>query len=118
MPKRRREKSDLARNLGSRIKERRSKLGLTQTDLAEKLGVESETISRIERGISTPSLPMLEEVAEALNSGIAELLSPASANINDQLMLISKALKPLSTEQRAFCIDSLHRQAQFLSKQK
>jgi DNA-binding XRE family transcriptional regulator len=52
----------LARQLGENIAERRRALDWTQDQLAERLGVEAETISRFERGATLPSLPKLEHV--------------------------------------------------------
>ncbi|MEJ1959917.1 MAG: helix-turn-helix transcriptional regulator [Nitrosomonadales bacterium] len=40
----------LALNLGKRIAEQRKQIGWTQASVAEKVGVDTETISRFERG--------------------------------------------------------------------
>ena len=51
----------------NRIKSLRAKLGLSQQELAEKLGVNQATVSRIEAG-KTPSRPvarLLEIIADA-----------------------------------------------------
>ncbi len=50
------EEKKLAKRLGALIAARRKSLGLTQGELAEAVGIEQESMSRIETGIITPSL--------------------------------------------------------------
>jgi DNA-binding XRE family transcriptional regulator len=69
----------LGQTLGPRIAARRKALNLTQNDLAERLHVETETISRFERGHSLPSLRRLALLAEVLDTEIGALLTGTSA---------------------------------------
>jgi transcriptional regulator with XRE-family HTH domain len=55
------------RKLGQRVAAQRKLAGLTQEELAEKVGVAPETISRLERGASVPSLASIEKIAHVLN---------------------------------------------------
>lgn len=48
------------------IIEVRLKKGLTQKELAEKMGTKQSAISRLERGVANPSLHFLRKWAEAL----------------------------------------------------
>ena len=57
---------------GKRIKELRKKQGITQEQLAEILGVENQTISRIETGCFFTSYENLEKLAFALNTDIKD----------------------------------------------
>lgn len=59
--------TDLARQLGNRLKQIRKAAKLTQERLAEKTGLSVEYISRIERGVAQPSFKTLELLAGALN---------------------------------------------------
>jgi transcriptional regulator with XRE-family HTH domain len=54
-------------DLGRAIKSHRLAKGIRQTDLAEQLGVEPTTISRYERGDYSPSLDVLQAIADALH---------------------------------------------------
>jgi transcriptional regulator with XRE-family HTH domain len=45
----------------------------TQAELAEKVGVAVETISRLERGSAMPSLARMEEIASALGVELPDL---------------------------------------------
>ena len=57
----------------TRIKELRKKHGMTQEDLARKVGVRRETILFLEKGKYNPSLQLAHDVAEALGTSIEEL---------------------------------------------
>ena len=62
-------------NIGENIKKRRTKLGLSQEDFAQKSGVKYTTLTKIESGvIKTPSVLMAEKIAKALDVTIEELL--------------------------------------------
>ena len=62
------------RQLGLRVRAYRLERRLTQEQLAEKLGRAVETISNLERGISTPSDGTLHRLARALDVSIDDLL--------------------------------------------
>ncbi len=57
----------------NRIKEFRTKLGITQEDLARKSGVRRETIVFLEQGKYNPSLKLAHDVATVLKSSVDEL---------------------------------------------
>lgn len=56
----------IAAKVGAEIRLARKVTGLTQIELAEKSGVPQETISRLERGRSNPTLGTLERLARAI----------------------------------------------------
>ena len=47
---------DINKKIGKRISELRKEAGLSQAQLAEGIGLSSEYISRLERGINAPSV--------------------------------------------------------------
>ena len=53
-------------DLGKRLKEFRTKRGLSQTELAKLVGVTPSTISQVESNLIYPSLPALLKMAEVL----------------------------------------------------
>ena len=65
--------STVEEQLGKRIARQRKAVGLTQAQLAETVGVQPETISRVETGSKTASLDLLIEVAAALELELHEL---------------------------------------------
>lgn len=56
------------RRIGRRIKERREELGLTQAQLAEKLGISANYLSTIERGSSFPRCELLVAIINTLQT--------------------------------------------------
>lgn len=56
-----------------RLKKLRKSAGLTQTELADRMGVHPQTISKWERGISQPDISQLAALASALGVSIEEL---------------------------------------------
>ena len=60
------------------IKDKRTERGLTQTQLAARAGTTPATISRLESGVRTPTLGMLNALAEALECSMRDLISDPS----------------------------------------
>lgn len=59
--------------LGEAIRQLRTRLGLSQEDLAHRAGVTTGTLSVIERGRSNPAWGTVKGIASALDVTIAEL---------------------------------------------
>lgn len=57
------------------IKKFRTKLGITQEELAEKVGVRRETIVFLEQGKYNPSLKLALNIAKELKTPIDKLFS-------------------------------------------
>jgi transcriptional regulator with XRE-family HTH domain len=66
--------------VGGRLRVARRSVGLTQKQLAEELGVESITVSRWERGVTTPSLPRLRRIAELTETTVSDLVRAPDAS--------------------------------------
>ena len=62
-------------DLGGRLKELRTRQGLSQTELAKLVGVTPSTISQIESCLIYPSLPALYKMAEALNVDVGKIFN-------------------------------------------
>ena len=61
-------------SIGRRIKKYRIDLGLKQSQLAERSGVEPSNISHIERAATKVSLPTLVNIANALEVSLDEIV--------------------------------------------
>ena len=59
--------------LANGLKERRTELGLTQAELAERVGVTRKTVNTIENGVYTPSAMLAIKLAEALSVPVEKL---------------------------------------------
>lgn len=62
--------------IATRIRQERQRLHLTQTDVAEALGVSTAYVCRIELGARVPSLQRLLDFAEVLQCSPAKFLRP------------------------------------------
>ncbi|MCH6235026.1 helix-turn-helix domain-containing protein [Cognataquiflexum rubidum] len=60
----------LSVQLGETIKSRRKELGITQPHLAELAGISLNTLYKLERGQSNPSLEVLNKLAEVMGMEI------------------------------------------------
>src|SRR5580693_7851107 len=69
-PKRGRSTATIDDHVGSRIRERRIMLGLTQQQLAEMIGVTYQQAHKYERGINRISAGRLYEITRVLNVSI------------------------------------------------
>jgi transcriptional regulator with XRE-family HTH domain len=99
------EEKRLACSIGRAIAKQRVRSQLTQEDVAERLGIGNEAVSRIERGRVIPNIVRLIELAEIFNCEAAELLGQASFNIDDQSKRIKQLLAPLKKDDRTLVIN-------------
>jgi len=99
--------STLIERLSANIAAQRKALGFTQAVLAERLGVDTETLSRFERGKHLPSLATLERLAGILRITVAELLNEATPTPLDDAVLLTTWLDGLTKADRDFVITQL-----------
>ncbi len=60
--------------IGSRIRQYRQELGITQEDLALQINTSTAYISNIERGLKKPSLQKLVEIADAMHVTVNDFI--------------------------------------------
>ncbi|WP_248799893.1 helix-turn-helix domain-containing protein [Pseudomonas sp. MWU13-2105] len=106
----------LAGVVGRAIAKQRIRSGLTQEEVAERLGIGNEAVSRIERGIVIPNIERLLAFAGIFDCEAAELLTEVSSRPDDQASRISRLLTPLSQEDRQLILDLVERLAERLAK--
>lgn len=63
----------MAERLANGLKDRRAELGLTQAELAEKVGVTRKTVNTVENGVFTPSAILALKLARALSVSVEQL---------------------------------------------
>lgn len=89
-------------SVGERIAKRRKELGLTQQELASKMGYSSKTtINKIELGINNVSDKKLFAFAEALDVDVAWLLGATEQifNLTSKRKHLLELIESLSDEQ-------------------
>ena len=104
----------LAKRLGGNLSERRKQLGWTQELLAERVGVDAETISRIERGAHLPSLPTLDRLAVALRCSAGDLLSNEGPEDASEAATFGAWISELGTDDRAFVMTVVRNCCEYL----
>ncbi len=60
--------------LGSRIAAARRASGLTQVQVADRMGVSPQAVSKWERGLACPDLIFFDELADCLHATVENLL--------------------------------------------
>lgn len=68
------------KNFGKQLKKLREAKGLSQEKLAELVGLEYQTISRIETGLYFTSFDNLDKISKALNISIKDLFNFSESN--------------------------------------
>ena len=63
----------MAERLANGLKEKRTALGLTQAELAERVGVTRKTVNTVENGVFTPSALLALKLARALEEPVEQL---------------------------------------------
>ena len=61
-------------DLGKKIRAHRDELGLTQAELADKLGLTYSSVSQWESGRATPRTPILRQLADLFDTTAADLM--------------------------------------------
>lgn len=65
----------MAERLINNLKEERTRLGWTQADLAERVGVTRKTINTVENGVFVPSTVLALKLARALDRPVEALFT-------------------------------------------
>lgn len=63
----------MSERLANSLKEARAELGLTQAELAERVGVSRKTVNTVENGVFVPSALLALKLARALGRSVEAL---------------------------------------------
>ena len=86
---------------GRRLKELRQTAKITQSDLADKLNLHPQTVSKWERGLSEPDIAQLGELAAALGISLEKLLGREETEISYVGTFRAEAFGKMLSELRA-----------------
>ena len=103
------EENRLEKLLGKAIAERRAALGMSQFDLAERLGIAPASLSRIENGLAAPRFSRLEEIAEILDCPVSVLFRSTEETLTDTSDAIAELIVSLPVEKRKIVFDLVSR---------
>ena len=83
--------------LNENIKTLRKTKGLTQDELAIRLNVVRQTISKWEKGLSVPDAEMLQKIAEVFEVNVSQLLG-SPINQNENVDIIAEQLSRINEQ--------------------
>ncbi|AQZ33438.1 transcriptional regulator [Pseudomonas sp. LPH1] len=106
----------LAKAVGNAIAKQRMRCDMTQEQVAELVGIGSEAVSRIERGLVMPNIARLFDFASVFGCRAADLLSEVSPLPDDQAVRISQWLSLLDTSDRELIVETVERLSERLSR--
>ncbi|SHN72639.1 helix-turn-helix domain-containing protein [Desulfovibrio litoralis] len=92
--------SELVKIVGAAIAHKRKLIGLTQENVAERMGIEKETISRMESGSISPSLKRLEQLAIIFECHLTDFLRQPTDDLHEQAITIADIISPLPAQDR------------------
>lgn len=78
--------------IGEFIKQKREDKGLTQDDLASKLGISKPTVSLYESGERKPTLDRLIELAKILDTPLSHFLALGSPEVDIDVALRAQGM--------------------------
>jgi transcriptional regulator with XRE-family HTH domain len=100
-----RQEGKFAKKIGQALAKQRIARNMTQEQVAEKIGVEQETISRFERGATLPPLLRLIDLAEIFDVPLDALVRAGSTRSIDQAIDMVSSLNTLSEDDRTWVRD-------------
>ena len=104
------------KKIGKTVARKRKVAGFTQEEVAERLGIGNEAFSRIERGLVSPGIFKLYELADMFECGIETFLVEGSRRPSDQSEHLTKLMGALSAPDRQLIIGIVEKLARRLGK--
>lgn len=104
--------------LGPRLAERRRELGLTQSVMAERMGIAEESLSRLESGRVVPTIERLIQFCDVLGLSLDDVLRQVSAVPSDEAKVLMKSIEDLTPAQREVVLANARNLADLLRSQK
>ncbi len=99
---------DIKARLGARIKELRKSKNITQEELVEVIGSDTNNLSRIENGKKFMSAEKLSKIADALDVDVNELFDFGHILSDDELKnKIISSINTLSSKQLKYVYKSI-----------
>jgi len=109
-------KANLQKRIGRVIARKRKAADMTQEVVAEHLGLGTEAFSRIERGLVSPDLFKLYELAELFKCRVDAFLTESSRAELDQISYIDDMLGGMTAADRQLVVSIVEKLSGHLSK--
>lgn len=92
--------NSLTRLVGRNIYSKRKRLGLTQEELAERIGIGQQSLSRMEKGRIAPKFERLQIIADTLGCPVADLFRENDPDTSALVERVIDMLHGLDTRRR------------------
>jgi transcriptional regulator with XRE-family HTH domain len=91
----------LTQKVGQSIARRRKQANMTQAQLAEKLGIETDSVSRLETGAKSLTLGRLDQLSKLFSCTVASFFLDSSNDSDDLPFTIAEMLRPLRADEKS-----------------
>ena len=108
--------TELAVVVGRNISTARRRLGLTQAQLAERLDIGQDALSRMEKGLIAPKMGRLRELAAALGCSVADLFREPEEGERERAAAIVDMLRPLSPQAQEAILEAVAQMARVMKQ--
>ena len=98
---------NIAVRIGKNIADARKAAKRTQADVAERLGIDTGSLSRMERGVILPNIPMLDRISDELGVALWQLVGIASLSSVSVTENITAQLERLNPSERRFLLNQI-----------
>ncbi len=96
---------ELNKKISSRIKEKREKAGISQKDLADRVGVTPSAINQYENGVKRPSTDILAKIAVEIDTSSDYLLGIIDED--DEISINFREFEKLTDRDKSFIIQNI-----------
>ena len=91
--------------MGENISERRRRLGLSQKELADRLNITQDAMTRMEKGKIAPKMGRLVDIAQNLQCSVGYLFRAHDETTEEMAATIADILKPLPKDGQEALVD-------------
>lgn len=109
-------KKTLSSRIGTAIMVRRRAKNLTQVELAERLGIEQHSLSRMEHGNIAPKFSRLQQIADELDCSVADLFRDVDASAQDRASAIADTIRELPSPMQEVVVELVENTVASLKK--
>lgn len=88
----------MVKDIAKRVRELRKSMKLTQSQFAELVNLSEDSIGKIERGVSIPTIDTLNKIVGGLKVSLSELLGEVKKDIKSQNKILEDLIKYLRTK--------------------
>lgn len=93
--------NELFENFSKNFKKERKRLGLTQKELAEKIGITVKTIQHYEKGLTLPSLNLMEKIALVFDVSLEKFTNEYFFNKKERAIdVVNRVMLDLNFKQK------------------